>query len=175
MASNRGNNKIHPRFFPRRSARGPGARSRPPHERRSVISSPTVSRLFPSVLKSITIIQPETLKRWHRAGFRRPARFTPWPGPRKGGRRGGAKGWSLEPDPDEDVLAFDRPTGSVPVEQHRPNLKEREESKADRGNHQHMHDKTLITSRSTSPLWHSARASPRSPRRSRRSSSPRKG
>src|SRR5260370_40552385 len=28
-------------------------------------------RWFPSVLKSITIIRPETLVRWHRAGFRR--------------------------------------------------------------------------------------------------------
>jgi hypothetical protein len=28
-------------------------------------------RWFPSVLKAITIIQPETLVRWHRAGFRR--------------------------------------------------------------------------------------------------------
>jgi hypothetical protein len=26
---------------------------------------------FPSVLKAITIIRPETLVRWHRAGFRR--------------------------------------------------------------------------------------------------------
>src|SRR5262245_33314321 len=30
-----------------------------------------VYRLFPSVLKAITIIRPETLVRWHRAGFRR--------------------------------------------------------------------------------------------------------
>src|SRR5215510_12242978 len=28
-------------------------------------------RWFPSVLHAITIIQPETLVRWHRAGFRR--------------------------------------------------------------------------------------------------------
>ena len=28
-------------------------------------------RWFPSVLKAITIIRPETLIRWHRAGFRR--------------------------------------------------------------------------------------------------------
>ena len=27
-------------------------------------------RLFPSVLRAITIIRPETLVRWHRAGFR---------------------------------------------------------------------------------------------------------
>jgi hypothetical protein len=30
-----------------------------------------VYRWFPSVLKAITIIRPETLVRWHRAGFRR--------------------------------------------------------------------------------------------------------
>jgi hypothetical protein len=28
-------------------------------------------RWFPSVLKAITIIRPETLLRWHRVGFRR--------------------------------------------------------------------------------------------------------
>jgi hypothetical protein len=28
-------------------------------------------RWFPSILKAITIIRPETLMRWHRAGFRR--------------------------------------------------------------------------------------------------------
>ena len=28
-------------------------------------------RWFPSILKTMTIIQPETLLRWHRAGFRR--------------------------------------------------------------------------------------------------------
>ena len=28
-------------------------------------------RWFPSVLKAITIVRPETLVRWHRGGFRR--------------------------------------------------------------------------------------------------------
>jgi hypothetical protein len=28
-------------------------------------------RWFPSVIKAITIVRPETLVRWHRAGFRR--------------------------------------------------------------------------------------------------------
>ena len=28
-------------------------------------------RWFPSVLKAITIVRPETLVRWHRSGFRR--------------------------------------------------------------------------------------------------------
>src|SRR2546429_9012966 len=31
----------------------------------------TLYRWFPSILKAITIIRPETLVRWHRAGFRR--------------------------------------------------------------------------------------------------------
>jgi hypothetical protein len=31
----------------------------------------TLYRWFPSVLKAITIVRPETLIRWHRAGFRR--------------------------------------------------------------------------------------------------------
>src|SRR5260370_42395815 len=31
----------------------------------------TLYRWFPSVLKVITIVRPETLVRWHRAGFRR--------------------------------------------------------------------------------------------------------
>src|SRR6266576_5754460 len=30
----------------------------------------TLYRWFPSVLKAITIVRPETLVRWHRAGFR---------------------------------------------------------------------------------------------------------
>src|SRR5499427_3963374 len=33
-------------------------------------------RWFPSVLKAIMIIRPETLVRWHRAGFRRYWRWT---------------------------------------------------------------------------------------------------
>jgi hypothetical protein len=33
-------------------------------------------RWFPSVLKAITIIRPETLVRWHLAGFRRYWRWT---------------------------------------------------------------------------------------------------
>jgi hypothetical protein len=30
-----------------------------------------LTRWFPSVLKTITIVRPETFVRWHRAGFRR--------------------------------------------------------------------------------------------------------
>jgi hypothetical protein len=40
-------------------------------------------RWFPSILRSITIIQPETLVRWHRAGFRR---YWRWKSRNPGGR-----------------------------------------------------------------------------------------
>jgi hypothetical protein len=40
-------------------------------------------RWFPSVLKAITIIRPETLVRWHRAGFRR---YWRWKSRALGGR-----------------------------------------------------------------------------------------
>src|ERR1700680_2979213 len=40
-------------------------------------------RWFPSVLNVITIIQPETLVRWHRAGFRR---YWRWKSHSLGGR-----------------------------------------------------------------------------------------
>src|SRR5260221_2061979 len=40
-------------------------------------------RWFPSILKAITIIQPETLVRWHRAGFRR---YWRWKSRPQGGR-----------------------------------------------------------------------------------------
>ena len=40
-------------------------------------------RWFPSVLKAITIIRPETLVRWHRAGFRR---YWRWKSGSPGGR-----------------------------------------------------------------------------------------
>src|SRR3982074_211762 len=38
---------------------------------------------FPSVFKAITIIRPETLVRWHRAGFRR---YWRWKSRSRGGR-----------------------------------------------------------------------------------------
>ena len=41
-------------------------------------------RWFPSVLKAITIVRPETLVRWHRAGFRR---YWRWKSRSLGGRR----------------------------------------------------------------------------------------
>ena len=40
-------------------------------------------RWFPSILPALTIIRPETLVRWHRAGFRRCWR---WQSRRRGGR-----------------------------------------------------------------------------------------
>jgi hypothetical protein len=40
-------------------------------------------RWFPSILKAITIIRPETLVRWHRAGFRR---YWQWKSRSPGGR-----------------------------------------------------------------------------------------
>src|SRR5258708_15522581 len=40
-------------------------------------------RWFPSILKVLTIVRPETLLRWHRAGFRR---YWRWKSRRRGGR-----------------------------------------------------------------------------------------
>src|SRR5262245_21574621 len=40
-------------------------------------------RLFPSILRAMTIIQPETVVRWHRAGFRR---YWRWKSRNLGGR-----------------------------------------------------------------------------------------
>ena len=40
-------------------------------------------RWFPSILKTMTIIEPETLVRWHRAGFRR---YWRWKSRNLGGR-----------------------------------------------------------------------------------------
>jgi hypothetical protein len=40
-------------------------------------------RCFPSTGKVVTIVQPETLVRWHRAGFRR---YWRWKSRRRGGR-----------------------------------------------------------------------------------------
>src|SRR5881392_2648177 len=40
-------------------------------------------RWFPSILKTMTIVQPETLVRWHRAGFRR---YWRWKSNSRGGR-----------------------------------------------------------------------------------------
>ena len=40
-------------------------------------------RWFPSILKVLTIIRPETLVRWHRAGFRR---YWRWKSRARGGR-----------------------------------------------------------------------------------------
>src|ERR1700690_1105834 len=42
-----------------------------------------MDRWFPSILKLVTIVQPETLVRWHRAGFRR---YWRWRSRPQGGR-----------------------------------------------------------------------------------------
>src|SRR6516225_7732203 len=55
----------------------------------------TLYRWFPSVLKAITIVRPETLVRWHRAGFRR---YWRWKSRSLGGRpkaASGLGGWVL--------------------------------------------------------------------------------
>src|SRR6516225_4863306 len=49
----------------------------------------TLYRWFPSVLKAITIVRPETLVRWHRAGFRR---YWRWKSRSLGGRPKAASG-----------------------------------------------------------------------------------
>ena len=42
-----------------------------------------VCRWFPSILKAITLVRPETIVRWHRAGFRR---YWRWKSRGRGGR-----------------------------------------------------------------------------------------
>jgi len=42
-----------------------------------------IYRWFPSILKVVTVIEPETLVRWLRAGFRR---YWPWKSRSRGGR-----------------------------------------------------------------------------------------
>ena len=42
-----------------------------------------MDRWFPSILKVVTIIEPETLVRWHRSGFRR---YWRWKSRSRGGR-----------------------------------------------------------------------------------------
>src|SRR5437588_6292764 len=65
-------------------------------------------RWFPSILKAITIIRPETLVRWHRAGFRR---YWRWKSRSLGGR----------PQVDADLRALirrmsvDNPLWGAPV------------------------------------------------------------
>ena len=55
-----------------------GARVAPTHKWASLVPGPAVS-----VLKAVTIIRPETLVRWHRAGFRR---YWRWKSHSLGGR-----------------------------------------------------------------------------------------
>src|SRR3954449_5667544 len=57
-------------------------------------------RWFPSTLKVLTIIRPETLVRWHRAGFRR---YWRWRSPPRGG-------------PTSDQAGAPRPNPALSVE-----------------------------------------------------------
>jgi hypothetical protein len=54
-------------------------------------------RLFPSILEIITNIQPETLVRWHRAGFRR---YWRWTSRRRGGACIGGRRFIRHPPDD---------------------------------------------------------------------------
>src|SRR6202045_3988714 len=62
----------------RRKARG---RAQPTNNDRWFLVQ--MYRWFPSILTVVTIVQPETLVRWHRAGFRR---YWRWKSRRRGGR-----------------------------------------------------------------------------------------
>src|SRR5437870_13209993 len=72
-------------------------------------------RWFPSVLKAITIIRPETLVRWHRAGFRR---YWRWKSRRAGryqsSRRGRASRGPALPE-DSGGLARQHGQGYLPA------------------------------------------------------------
>jgi hypothetical protein len=59
-----------------------GERQSPPYEQRSLVLRSDVS-LASLDLKVVTIIEPETLVRWHRAGFRR---YWRWKSRSRGGR-----------------------------------------------------------------------------------------
>jgi hypothetical protein len=65
----------------------------------------TLYRWFPSVLKAITIVRPETLVRWHRAGFRR---YWRWKSPHPLSRK-------PERSPGPLRLAETRPVGKARV------------------------------------------------------------
>src|SRR5258706_15974917 len=62
----------------RRKVRG---RAQPTHNDRWFLVQ--MYRWFPSILTVVTIVQPETLVRWHRAGFRR---YRRWRSNPRGGR-----------------------------------------------------------------------------------------
>jgi len=56
------------RFVPSRLGSSVFIDTRTPARRRFLVQ---MYRWFPSILKVVTIVQPDTLVRWHRAGFRR--------------------------------------------------------------------------------------------------------
>jgi hypothetical protein len=60
----------------------PGARPGPVHEQRSAVFL-QLCRWFPSIVEAMTTIRPETLVRWHRAGF---CRYWRWKSGNLGGR-----------------------------------------------------------------------------------------
>jgi hypothetical protein len=60
----------------------PGARPGPVHEQRSAVFL-QLYRWFPSIVEAMTTIRPETLVRWHRAGF---CRYWRWKSGNLGGR-----------------------------------------------------------------------------------------
>ena len=62
-------------------------------------------RWFPSVLKAITIVRPETLVRWHRAGFRR---YWRWKSRSLGGRP--------QIDPDPLMIELSKPITDAEIE-----------------------------------------------------------
>jgi hypothetical protein len=64
-------------------------------------------RWFPSILQVLTIIRPETLVRWHRAGFRG---YWRWKSHRRGGRP------QIDPELRELIrrLSVENPLGGAP-------------------------------------------------------------
>ena len=50
---------------------------------RPATSMPRLCRLFPSLRNAITIVQPDTVLRWHRSGFRL---YWRWKSRSRGGR-----------------------------------------------------------------------------------------
>jgi conjugative relaxase-like TrwC/TraI family protein len=70
--------RLHQLIVLRRKVRG---RAQPTHNDRWFLVQ--MYRWFPSILKVVTIVQPETLVRWHRAGCRR---YWRWKSKPRGGR-----------------------------------------------------------------------------------------
>jgi hypothetical protein len=54
---------------------------------------PWMTRLWPSLLDAIRVVQPETILRWHRAGFKA---FWRWKSRKRAGRRAGIAEAAIE-------------------------------------------------------------------------------